>query len=236
MIEAVIFDKDGTLFEFGTTWEAWAQSFLMRLADNDARIAQRLGRAIDFDLATRRFGPQSVVIAGTPEDIAQALMAALPGWQVEDLVALMNEEALEVPQREATALAPLLRGLAGRGLRLGVATNDAEGPARAHLAQAGVLELFDFIAGSDSGFGGKPAPGQLLAFARQVGVAPGSMLMVGDSLHDLRAGRAAGAQTLGVLTGLASHAQLAPLADAVLPDIGHLPGWLDQRAAGEGAR
>jgi phosphoglycolate phosphatase len=50
--------------------------------------------------------------------------------------------------------------------------------------------------------------------------------MVGDSTHDLVAGRAAGMQTLGVLTGVADSEELAPFADAVLPDIGHIPGWL----------
>jgi phosphoglycolate phosphatase len=33
--------------------------------------------------------------------------------------------------------------------------------------------------------------------------------------------------TLGVLTGIAETPELAPLADAVLPDIGHIPAWLD---------
>jgi phosphoglycolate phosphatase len=32
--------------------------------------------------------------------------------------------------------------------------------------------------------------------------------------------------TVAVLTGLAPVDDLAPLADAVLPDIGALPGWL----------
>jgi phosphoglycolate phosphatase len=52
--------------------------------------------------------------------------------------------------------------------------------------------------------------------------------MVGDSLHDLHAGRAAGMRTVAVLTGMASHADLAPHADLVLPHIGHLPDWLDR--------
>ncbi|MEH6752099.1 MAG: HAD hydrolase-like protein, partial [Paracoccaceae bacterium] len=51
-------------------------------------------------------------------------------------------------------------------------------------------------------------------------------VMVGDSHHDLLAGRRAGMQTLGVLTGTALAADLAPMADAVLPDIGHIPAWL----------
>ena len=85
----------------------------------------------------------------------------------------------------------------------------------------------DFIAGFDSGHGAKPAPGPLLAFARAVAVDPARVVMVGDSPHDLIAGRAAGMQTIGVLTGTASRGDLAPLADLVLSDIGHIPGWLD---------
>jgi phosphoglycolate phosphatase len=51
--------------------------------------------------------------------------------------------------------------------------------------------------------------------------------MVGDSLHDLDAARRAGMAAVGVLTGTAIHEVLEPLADIVLPDITHLPAWLD---------
>jgi len=34
--------------------------------------------------------------------------------------------------------------------------------------------------------------------------------------------------TVAVLTGIAGAGELAPHADVVLPDIGHLPGWLDR--------
>jgi phosphoglycolate phosphatase len=54
--------------------------------------------------------------------------------------------------------------------------------------------------------------------------------MVGDSRHDLIAGRAAGMPVVAVLTGVAGADELAPVADAVLPDIGHLPDWIVDRA------
>lgn len=152
------------------------------------------------------------------------------------LLDLINAEAAAAPQAAAVPLAPLLDSLRARGLRLGLATNDGEVPARAHLKAAGVLDRFDFIAGSDSGHGGKPGPGQLLAFARQMGIAPDRAVMVGDSTHDLAAGRAAGMITIGVLTGLATAEVLAPYADAVLPDIGGLPAWLDDRERRSGLR
>ena len=227
-IRAILFDKDGTLFDFATTWVAWTEVMLARLAGDDAARAEALAGAVGFDRAARAFSPGSVVIAGTPDEVAAALAPVLGGTP-EGLVGWLNEEAARAPQAEAVPLAPLLDALRARGLRLGVATNDAEAPARAHLAGAGVLDRFDFIAGCDSGHGAKPAPGMCLGFAAAVGLAPAEVLMVGDSRHDLRAGRAAGMATVAVLTGLAGAAELAPLADAVLPDIGHLPGWLAAR-------
>ena len=228
-LDGLIFDKDGTIFDFAATWEAWAKAFLVRLAKGDRARAAALGRVIEFDLESGTFAPTSLVIAGTAGEVAVALRPHVPEMAEIDLLTILNEEAESAPQQPAVPLVSLLTGLRARGLRLGVATNDAEGPARAHLAEAGVTGLFDFIAGYDSGFGGKPAPGQLLAFADQIGADPARIAMIGDSTHDLRAGRAAGMTTVAVLTGLATEGTLAPLADCVLPDIGHLPDWLDRR-------
>ncbi len=224
-VRGIVFDKDGTLFDFGRTWEAWAQKFLARTADGP-EAAFRMGQAIGFDTRTGQFDRDSVVIAGTPREIAQALAVFMPDRSVDEIVAHVNEEAAQARQVEAVPLIPLLDDLLAAGYRLGVATNDAEGPARVHLDEAGIIDRFDFVAGFDSGHGGKPSPGQLLAFAGETGLLPAACVMVGDSRHDLAAGRAAGFATVGVLTGPAVGRDLQDLADAVLPDIGHLPGWL----------
>lgn len=229
-VEGIIFDKDGTLFEFAATWEAWAHAFLLRASAGDRDKARHVGASIGFDLDGMAFSSDSIVIAGMAGEIADALSPHYPHIASADLLQMLNEEAERAPQVEAVPLAGFLDTLRGRGLALGVATNDAEAPARAHLGAAGVVERFDFIAGYDSGHGGKPAPGQLLAFCAAVGLGPDKTIMVGDSTHDLRAGRAAGMRTIAVLTGMADHATLAPLADAVLPDIGHIPAWLDAKA------
>ncbi|MEM6941135.1 MAG: HAD family hydrolase [Pseudomonadota bacterium] len=230
-IKGIIFDKDGTLFDFATTWEVWAQEFLLRLAGGNRLHAAELGQAVAFDFEAGRFAKSSVVIAGTPEDIADALLPLTPGFNRETLLQVMNTAAEEAPQKEAVPLVPLLQDLRARGLRLGVATNDAEVPATAHLEQAGITDYFDFVAGSDSGHGAKPGPGQLSAFARLMDLSAQSCVMVGDSLNDLMAGRAAGMQTFAVLTGMADAEVLRPYADVLRPDIGHLPPWLDQIAA-----
>ena len=224
-VDGILFDKDGTLFDFTATWSAWAGSLIGRLSDGDPASATRIAGEMGYDLAARRFDPASPAIAGTPDELATRL-APILDMPAPRVAAMLNAEAMAVPLAEAVPLAPLLDGLIGRGLVLGVATNDAEAPARAHLAQAGVADRFAFVAGYDSGHGAKPAPGQCLAFARAVGLVPERVAMVGDSRHDLIAGRAAGMRTVAVLTGPARADTLRPLADAVLPDIGHLPDLL----------
>lgn len=222
-IQAILFDKDGTLFDFQATWGVWARDFLARRSAGDAALAARLADAMDFDAASGRFRAQSRVIAGTGREVAD-LLAPILRVDAAVLEAELATTAAEAPLAEATPLRPLLTRLRAAGLRLGVATNDFEGVARAHLAP--VAELFDYMAGFDSGHGSKPQPGMLLAFARACNVPPSAVLMVGDSRHDLAAGRAAGMATLAVLTGVALAEDLADLADAVRPDIGHLPEFL----------
>lgn len=225
MLDGMIFDKDGTLFDFRISWGRWAAGFLTSLA-RDADHATRLGRAIGFDPATATFQPDSPVIAATAADIAAELMPHLTGWTLVDLTDHIDATAGAAPMAEAVPLRPLLGALRSSGLKLGVATNDSEAPARRHLDAHGITDCFDFIAGYDSGHGPKPGPGMCLAFARTLDLDPGRVAMVGDSRHDLVAGRAAGMRTVAVLTGIAGHDDLAPLADVVLPDIGAIPGWL----------
>lgn len=225
MIDGLLFDKDGTLFDFKVSWGRWATGFLSRIA-RDATHAVSLGQSIGFDLESGSFAPDSPVIAATAADIAAALAPGLPGVSVADLTERIDASAGQAAMSEAVPLGPLLAALRARGLRLGVATNDSEVPARQHLANHGITDCFDFIAGYDSGFGAKPGPGMCLAFARQLGLQPDRVAMVGDSRHDLEAGRAAGMRTVAVLTGIAKRDELAPHADIVLTDIGAIPDWL----------
>lgn len=227
MIDGVIFDKDGTLFDFRASWGAWAARLLRQIADESGRDIGALGAAIGYDPASGGFSPGSVVIAGTTAEIAEALSPHVPGTTPRGLEARMNRLAEGAPMMPAVDLQAVLGALKARGLRIGLATNDVEVSARAHLDAHGLMPLFDYIAGYDSGHGGKPGPGMCAAFARQLSLDPARVVMVGDSLHDLEAGRAAGMRTAAVLTGIAKADELAPHADVVLPDIGHLGAWID---------
>ena len=225
-VDGLLFDKDGTLFDFGATWNGWAAGMIDRFAQGDAELSQRIADALMFDLAAQAFRPESFVIAGTNREAAEAVASVLPGSDVDAIDEALMLAAADAPLAPAVPLAPLMDVFRAHGLKLGVMTNDTEYGAKAHLTEAEVVDHFDFIAGFDSGFGAKPDPAPLLAFAQHTKLMPGRVAMVGDSTHDLIAGRRAGMQTVAVLTGVALEAALAPHADVVLPNIGHILEWM----------
>ena len=234
-IRAILFDKDGTLFDFHRTWGRFTEAMLDRLApDTTARSA--MAEAAGYRPEARDFVAGSAVVAGTNRDLARLWAPHRPDLGAAAIERLLDEAVLaasEDPALAAPAVADLpglLARLREAGYRLGVATHDTEQAARRQLALAGAADAFDFIAGYDSGHGLKPGPGMVLAFAAAVGAPPQSLAVVGDSRHDLEAARAAGAGlVVAVLTGPATRADLAPLADRVLPSIADLPALVAGR-------
>jgi phosphoglycolate phosphatase len=222
----LLFDKDGTLFDFQRSWGGWAHGLIATLSQGDEASFARLAGALGYDPDNRVFLPDSLSIAGTARDQAEAIAPHLPGRDVAELEIWMAQAARSARMVPAVPLRPLMVEFRAAGLALGIATNDAEVAARQQLEAAEIIDVFQYIAGYDSGHGAKPHPGMCLGFARAMDLDPRACVMVGDSRHDLEAGRAAGMRVVAVLTGVAHAEDLAPHADVVLPDIGALPDWI----------
>ena len=229
-IGGILFDKDGTLFEYHATWRGVFQDLAWELCGGDAQRAYRLLEAGGYDVARDCFRSNSVLAAGDTRDLA-LLWASLLGCEAEALRRRMEAVFDEVPVARAVAAADLdslLRGLRARHLALGVATHDSRAAAENVLRRFGVLDCFAFICGYDCGCAPKPDAAMALAFCRAVGLVPQEIVVVGDNPHDMHMGRAAGAAAVvGVLTGSSSRAELSDCADVVLASIADLPAWLD---------
>ena len=77
------------------------------------------------------------------------------------------------------------------------------------LNQFNLAPYFKCIATDQTCEHTKPFPDPILWAAREMGVLPEACLMVGDTTVDIRAGKAAGAQTVGVLCGFGEAAELS---------------------------
>ena len=221
-VEAIIFDKDGTLFDFQRSWgDAMVELLESAVAPERLKGA---ALALGFDFERAKFMPGSIVIAGSSTDMARVLAPYMQRDEQEALCLIdaMAERARMVPVVDLASCLGSLR----QDYVLGLVTNDSEAPSRLQLEAAGIADCFAFIAGCDTGHGSKPAPDPLLAFAKATSIAPERTLMVGDSREDLVAAKAAGMRPIAVLTGVAKAEELACDAEAVLSDIGQLANWI----------
>lgn len=228
-IEGILFDKDGTLLDYHGTWMPLNRRAALAAAGNDPLLAERLLVASGYDPVSGTCLPDSVIIAGSNDDLG-ACWAEVIGGDAAELT-LRLSRIFEAGSAETAVavegLAETLESLMGQGLALGVATNDSEEGAHNSLAPFAVLDHFDFIAGYDSGHGAKPGPGMVRGFCKALDLDPAAVAVVGDSRHDMEMGRNAGAGLLvGVLTGSGGHDDLAPHAHHVLDSIAGLEALL----------
>jgi phosphoglycolate phosphatase len=226
-IRGILFDKDGTLIDYERTWVPINRHVAAYAAGGDAKVAEELLRRFGHDPVTDAIEPGSVLAAGSVDDIASAFAGYLGLRTPPGLAAGIDR----IYSAGGALHAVLIHGvretlgqLKRRGFLLGVATNDSKGGLEASLRRSNILGDFHFTAGCDSGFGGKPGPGMARAFCEAVGIAPGQAAMVGDAVHDLAMGRAAGfALNIGVLSGTSGREDLEDFADLILDSINDLP-------------
>lgn len=114
------------------------------------------------------------------------------------------------------------------GFRLACVTNKAARFTEPLLETLGVRSYFEVVVSGDSVANKKPHPEPLLYAAARLGVAPAHALMVGDSVNDVEAARAAGFQIACVSYGY-NHGQDIREArpDAVIDSIAELRDLLE---------
>ncbi len=231
-IKGILFDKDGTLFDYYRTWMPLNHLAAKLVARGDEDVARNLLIIGGWHPETNTVGAGSLLAAHTNREIAETWAGHVGGWDMDILTDALNDLFNKGGRETATAVTDLpvfLQGLRDMKLSLGVATSDSDASANAMLQQFGASELLDFIAGFDSGHGSKPEPGMVHAFCAVTGLTLAEVIMVGDNRHDMEMGRNAGvAFCVGVLTGTSNRAELEQEAEYVLDDVTGLPGLLER--------
>ena len=112
----------------------------------------------------------------------------------------------------------MLEQLHGRFPMAVVSARDEKGT-MAFLEQFGLVKYFDAVVTGLSAQHTKPYPDPVLLAAKKMGISPENCLMIGDTTVDIRAGKSAGAQTVGVLCGFGEEYELRKIgADVIVKD------------------
>lgn len=199
-IQAVAFDLDGTLVDSIPDLAASANAMRVELGLSELP----------------RQTVQSFVGDGIGTLVHRALTEQRNGIAEQDLwekgfSAFVRHYAAHIanatrPYPETQAALGLLKTLE---LPLAVVTNKSEMLAVKLLKDLNLDDHFSMIVGGDTLTHRKPHPEPLLWVAEILGVAPESLLMVGDSENDILAAKAAGCPSVGVSFGYGDMQKLS---------------------------
>jgi HAD superfamily hydrolase (TIGR01549 family) len=229
-IRALCFDVDGTISDTDDHLVAQLAKMLHGVPLVSGRRAERVAR-------------QVVMAAETPVHGAYALLDRLgldvPVSRLRSRLAAVKErgadpghtrnpEAIdEVPHEMMAGVQEMLKILAQHYPMSTISTGGAPRVER-FLEHYGVRDLFKAVVGAQTTPRMKPHPEPLLYAAQAMGVLPTECLMIGDTTIDMRTGRSAGAQTVGVLCGFGTESELRRTgADLILRTTSDLLNVLD---------
>jgi len=200
-IRAVLYDFDGTLAD--------STELIMRCYRHTMRT--HLGQAPPDEAWLAGFGTpletQIARFARSPEE-RQAMLASYRAYQDEH-----HDTLLQPFPGAAETVAELAR----RGLRLAIVTSKLRRGTLRGMDLCGITDHFPVIVTPEDVANPKPHPDPVHVALERLGVAPHEALFVGDSPHDLVAGREAGTRTAAALWGpFPREALLAERPDALL--------------------
>jgi len=203
-IKALCFDVDGTLSDTDNLYSQKVSKYLPKFFENPDHTARRFVMWIE--------SPGNALLSLADSLHLDRQMVALINWLSQHR-RHSDKEFLLVP-----GVDDMLKQLHGRFPMAVVSARD-EKTNMAFLEKFDLAKYFDVIVTGLSAKYTKPYPDPIFLAAKKMNVPPENCLMIGDTTVDIRAGKSAGAQTVGVLCGFGEEPELRKMgADEILED------------------
>ncbi|MCP4368782.1 MAG: HAD family hydrolase [Deltaproteobacteria bacterium] len=216
LADAVIFDLDGTIIDSIGIYYKIVEVVLERLGLPQVSTA-------DLRKATEDGGFDWSLIF--PEEIKENKKQLIKkAWKLaEEIGPKMFFEKVEL----IPGAADVLTRVSERGIKLAVVTSTPQKNMTAKLKpliESGINHLMEEIITADDTTRTKPAADPVVECNKRLGIAAGKSVYVGDMRLDIKAGKAAGTKTIGVLTGFDDFESLKrEQPDAIIKSITELP-------------
>ena len=211
-VQAILFDKDGTLLDFTGMWGFWTdcvlndfreQLVIRGLEMDEADLPKIWGTFHDEQGRMNGYDVRGPLAMGTMDEVYAVLTwhgyrAGLSWAEAKMIVRAclaQAEEAMEAhrPAHPLPGVQEFLEQSRDQGLKMGVVTADETASANKHLQWMGLDAYFDIVIGTDLVDRGKPFPDMLLLACERLSVQAQQVMVIGDTDGDMEMARAAGA-------------------------------------------
>ncbi len=221
MIKGIVFDKDGTLLDYESFWIPVAEGAIGLLTEG-SELSDRAGELLAAIGAYD--GIKGVLCHGTYGNITDALNEYL-GEEVFTVGQVSKAFADSVHLADVLPTCGDIRGLfeklLSRGIILAVVTSDNASLTEYCLSKLGIADMLHAVYTDDRVHPSKPDPYYMNKFCSEYGFKPCEVMMVGDTMTDMRFAENAGCVAVGV--GKYAPELLSRAADFIISDISQIP-------------
>ncbi len=227
--KAILFDKDGTLLDFDSYWIPVAykavEEILIRYAGETSKTEEIM---LALGVENHKTDVHGILCGGTYGDIARCIGEILKGDGVafqEDSLKADTIKAFETCldkgkiKPACAQLKEVLCKLKGQGVTLILVTNDNRKVTEFCLRELEIADCFDEVIADGDGLPCKPNGKIIRHLAKKYGYEKERMLMVGDSLTDMKFAQNGGIFSLGVGE---DRKRLEAIATVVTENVGYI--------------
>lgn len=234
LIQAVLFDKDGTLTKVDDLWvEPTVQiieELFSKYSSIDLTSSQYQEKLTHLGIVDGKVVANSIISSGSVMDLAVELTPDVSLSTIE-IYYILNEFFVQYLKEHPEKIVPvcdllsLFEDLKKRRLEIGIVTSDSIQTTMIVLHHLKILPYLSFIATPEL-FDHKPKKESLKYFSQHWKIPLDKMIYVGDSLVDMEYGKHSLA-SVGVLTGSTTATQFEPVADAVISNVSQIPSLFE---------
>lgn len=218
--DLVIFDKDGTLIDVHCYWgrmvelrsEALSQKYIKLKYQEKAKC--ELMSKMGISLKTNKIRPMGPVgikprwyIISIAYQVVKQYLNTITIEQVSSVfkeIDVYSQTHLSQLVKPLPGVEKLLATLKQQEIKIAIATTDLTSRAKLSMNSIGLMHYFDYIAGADLVDEAKPSADLVNYLCDKMSCDKSKVLVVGDSIVDLKMAQSANVKFIGVKTGLHS--------------------------------